>query len=68
MKKVRLPEHATISVSRDDWDSATTRGLGGWGWFLAIIIFLLIGWGSTDGENLPESNPSPTPSVTVVVP
>lgn len=63
MKKIRVPEHATISVSAEDWGNR--GGYSGWAWFIAIVIFLLIGWGSTDGDATPDTvNPNPSVSAT----
>lgn len=65
MKRVWLPDNATVSVSGSEWDSTKARGFGGWGWILAFIVFILVGLGSTDGTETPAA-PTPGPSVTAV--
>lgn len=63
MKDVRLPKGANITVSRDDYRRAT--GGSGVGWGIAVIIFLAVAFGSTDGEDTPNNKPAnPTPSAT----
>lgn len=64
MKNVRIPDNATIYVSGGEWSESMKRSYSGWGWFLAIVVFVLVSLGSTDGTETPNNNtPNPTPSI-----
>lgn len=64
MKDVRIPKGASITMGRDDYRRATGAG-SGWGWLIAVLIFLAVAFGSTDGEDTPNNKPAnPTPSAT----
>jgi len=63
MKDVRLPKGASITMGRDDYRRAT--GGSGVGWGIAVIIFLAVAFGSTDGEDTPNKRTdTPRPSAT----
>lgn len=59
MKNVRLPKGASVTMSRDDYSRAS--GGSGIGWGIAVIIFLAVAFGSTDGSDTPDHK---TPATT----
>lgn len=59
MKEVRIPKGASITMGRDDYRRAT--GGSGIGWGIAVIIFLAVAFGSTDGNDTPKGGKTDTP-------
>lgn len=60
MKNVRLPQGASVQMSRDAYAKAS--GGGGVGWWIAGGVFLVIAFGSTNAPDHADNNHKTTPT------